>query len=493
MIEIALIGWFPVTMMLFMLMKPHVAAAASLVFGVALLPSLRVISLPVISDLTQYTVPVMACLVMTLLLYPQKLISAQPGRSADALILAMIAGAFVTNVTNMDAQVFGPVVLPGMSVTDTVNDAFDMTFRWGAPFLLGRALVRTHEEATEVLMVLALAGLFYVPFVLIELRTGPYFHALVYGSQPSPATFWHSLKYGGFRPVVLMNHGLTLSAFMLYTTIAWVGLARLRAKPLRIPAGPITAVMIPVVALCKSRAVYIYGLLAIPMVFFARPRLQILVLSSIAAVIVAYPFLRSVDMVPVQMVADLAEEYGGYDAAQSFTQRIETEDEILTRTNERYFFGWGGYARYFVYDPVTGQPLSTMDGFWLIAFGAGGLFRFVTLFVFLLFPIAYAFRQLDRISVPSTQGLVCVLCWIVVLRTFDLLPNSTVDPYLTFLGGAICGVVKYESGRRQTPRRQKRRAEPTDPDVNTNGTPSASVASLATGSNEGPAPRRRAD
>lgn len=461
MVEIALIVWLPITAALFVVLRPHIAAAASMIFGVALLPSLRAIPMPVLPDLDQYTIPVFGCLLMTLLRVPHKLMAANPGRGPEALILLMIGGALITNLTNMDPQVFGANVLPGMSVTDTINDALRMIFRWAVPFFLGRALVQTAKQASEVLVVLALAGLFYVPFILVELQTGPYFHALIYGAAPSPNTFWDSLKYGGFRPVVLMNHGLTTSAFMLYATLAWVALVRLRIAPFRLPPRGVVALMLPVVAFCKSRAVWMYGTMAIPALFFLRPRLQLLATSVIAAVILTYPFLRSVDLIPIQAMGELAEEYAGYDAAQSFLQRFETEDQILGRTSERYFFGWGGYSRHFVYDPVTGQPLSTMDGFWLIEFGRGGIFRFLVLFSFLLYPIFYATRRVRRIPSRPAQGLICAMAWIVTLRTFDLMPNATIDPYLTFLGGAICGVVQYESGRpRQQPQTQNRSQGP---------------------------------
>lgn len=478
MVEIALLAWIPFTAMLFIVLKPHVAAAVSMIFGVALLPAQRAIPIPVLPDLTQYTVPVMSCLLMTILRYPQRLVAARPGRGAELLILIMIAGALITNLTNTDPQVFGANVLPGMTVTDTVNDAFKMIFRWGLPFLIGRVLVRTRREGIEVLMVLALAGLFYVPFVLVELQTGPYFHALIYGAPPSRSTFWHSLKYGGFRPVVLMNHGLTTSAFMLYTTIAWVGMMRLKAKAFRIPNGPVVAVMVPLVAFCKSRAVWIYGITVIPALLFTRPKLQILAATSVAAIILTYPFLRSLDLLPVDAVGELAAEYGGYEAAQSFLQRIETEGEILARTSERYWFGWGGYSRHFVYDPVTGRPLSVMDGLWLIEFGMGGLFRFLTLYTFLLFPVLYTFLRMDRLQDQSTRVVICALVWIVVLRTFDTLPNSTVDPYLTFMGGAVCGLVKFESARPRMRRRRKHSSTSSDEEPSTSSPPVSLAAGL---------------
>ena len=53
MIQVALVAWFPLTAVLFVVLRPHVATAASLIFGVAMLPSLRSIPMPVMPDLDQ--------------------------------------------------------------------------------------------------------------------------------------------------------------------------------------------------------------------------------------------------------------------------------------------------------------------------------------------------------------------------------------------------------------------------------------------------------
>jgi len=488
-VETALIAWLPITGGLFIVFRPHIATATSLIFGVALLPSLRAIGMPVMPDLTQYTVPVIGCTVMAAAMHGQKLTAARPGRGPEALIGLMIFGALVTNLTNMDPQVFGPNVLPGLSPMDTVNDGLKMLTDWALPFYLGRALVRTKEEGIDVLGVLAMAGLFYVPFVLVELQTGPLFHTLVYGAQPSPSTFWHSLKYGGYRPNVLMNHGLVLSAFMLYCTLAWVGLTRIRQKPFGLPPGTISWLMAVVVVFCKSRAVWFYGLGTIPLLLLARARHALLLATILSAVILGYPFLRSLDLLPIEEIAEIAGEYGGADAASSLTQRTDTEDEILARTAERYFFGWGGYSRYWVYDPYTGAPLSVMDGMWVVIFGTGGLFRFLTLFSFLLLPPVYAWRRCRRIRSPVAQTVVATMSSIVVLRVFDMLPNSSVDPYLTFLGGALFGISQYESRRPAASPPKKGPKAPPRPDDPPS--PSSGGASLAAGLATGPDRRRR--
>lgn len=461
MIEAALVAWFPITAILFVLMPPHKAAACSLIFGVALLPANRAIPLPVLPDLTQYSVPVVASMIMIAVKYPQRLIAVKPGTSGDFLILLMIFGALITNLTNGDVLVYGPKIKPALTASDTVNDGLRLSFRWLLPFLIGRTVVRTAKEAVDVLMILALCGLAYVPFILVEFQTGPIWHALIYGSQSSPSTFWHSIRYGGFRPSVLMNHGLTLSVFMFHTVIAWVYLARARIRPLPVSSAPIAFFMLGVCAWFKTRSILVYALASLPMILVLRPRMQLRIAGMIAIVLVSYPFLRSIDMIPVQTVAEIAEEYAGADAAQSFMQRIETEDEIIAHVDQRWWFGWGGYARYFRYDPLTGVPLSVMDGFWVMEFGQGGVVRYALTFSFLIFPILFAWFHARRIESTFALRVICAMVWICVIRTWNLLPNSAVDPWHVFIGGAACSVVARESRRR--PVLNKEKAAPAPP------------------------------
>ena len=95
-------------------------------------------------------------------------------------------GSFLTNATNTDPQIFGPTILPGMSLADTVNDSLETLFRFGLPFLIGRSLVRNEREATDVLLVLATLTLLYLPFIFVEFWIGPFWHLFVCWGQVPP-------------------------------------------------------------------------------------------------------------------------------------------------------------------------------------------------------------------------------------------------------------------------------------------------------------------
>jgi len=464
-IQLALLLWVPITIGLFLVLRPHRATAISFIAGLSLLPSLRSFNVPVLPDLDQSSIPTLTCFFMSMFMARNRMISSGIGRGPEILIALMILGALATNLTNMDPVVYGANVLAPMSVVDTVYDAAWMVILWGLPFYLGRALVRTATEAREVLVVLAIAGLLHVPFILVELVTGPLFHRLVYGSYPSMFTFAQSIKFGGFRPVVLMNHGLTLSVFMLYSTIAWLTLAKAKRGVIGVPNTPVVGGLIVVLALCKSVAVYLYGLVALPILYLFKPKFQLAICAMIAVIVLGYPTLRATGVVPVEEMQGFAEEQVGGVAARSMMARLTTEDEILARVRNRIVFGWGGNARYQIFDPVTGQPLSTLDGLWVIVIGEGGAVRFFLLFLLMLYPVFYAYRKIHLIPSLPVQYLICGMAWIVAIRAFDLLPNSGGEAYLTFFSGAMYGVTKFQVARAKSARlkKQERRARSYQP------------------------------
>lgn len=463
MVQFALILWFPVTMVLFLVVRPHIAAAVSYIFGLMLLPSLRSIPVPVIGDLDQSTIPSLVSFVMAILIAPKAMLNPRPGSGPEILIVLLAISSLLTNLTNTDPQVFGANVLPGMTMVDSINDTVMFTIRWGLPFYLGRALVRTPKQATEVLRVLAIGGLLYIPPILVELQTGPLFHRLVYGAYPSASTFYQNIKFGGFRPVVLMNHGLTVSAFMLFATIAWFTLSRAGIRIFGISMLPLAIVSVSILALCKSVAVYVYAICVLPVLMLARPRLQLIGASIVAALILGYPLLRLMDLVPIEAVEQIAIEYSGEGSAHSFMARISTEEDILERARDRIVFGWGGYARYWIWDPTTGESRTIIDGLWLAKLGEGGVVRFLLIFGLLLYPVFYALWRLPRIRDKSVRYLICGFAWIVVIRTFDLLPNSGAEAYLTFFSGATYAVARHAAkSERPEPRDRSRRASSGD-------------------------------
>ncbi|MFK7897279.1 MAG: hypothetical protein AB8G23_15675 [Myxococcota bacterium] len=443
-VQLAFLAALPLIAFVFLTQKPHVAASASIVFGCLLLPAARGFDLPLLPTIDQSALPVLMSFVMLCAVGWPLLARAKIGQGPEICIALVIVACVVTNLTNGDPQVFGSRVLSAMQPTDTINDSLRFIIRWGLPFVIGRAVVRSAEDLREVLLICVLGGVMYLPLASMELLTGPILHKMVYGAHPNPYTFSQQIKFGGFRPVVFMTHGLNFASFMLVAASAGVILTKVRHRLFGFSAFPIALVLVLMLIPARTVGVWVYALITLPLMAFARPKLQTFVAVAMAAAVLGYPMLRAAGGVPVEAMHEITVEYVGDKSAHSLFGRLRTEEEILERTRERMAFGWGGYGRYQIFDAFTGESLSILDGFWVITIGEGGAVRLGLIFAMLLLPIVSAHRSLSRIQSEAARRMIGGLALMMAVRAVDLIPNSGVEGYLTFLCGSLSGAVRGE-------------------------------------------------
>ena len=82
----------------------------------------------------------------------------------------------------------------------------------------------------------------------------------------------------------------------------WRTQTRLR----KLPPARITAYLGAVLVLCKSMGALIYGAVLVPLVRVTRPQLQIRIAMVLVSLAVAYPLLRTADLVPTKYLLDAA-------------------------------------------------------------------------------------------------------------------------------------------------------------------------------------------
>ncbi|MDH3686820.1 MAG: hypothetical protein OEP95_11365, partial [Myxococcales bacterium] len=103
-------------------------------------------------------------------------------------------------------------------------------------------------------------------------------------------------------------------------------------------------------------------------------------------------------------------------------------------------FGWGTKDRPAVYEPTTGEKLSTVDGYWINLLGASGLFGWACVFGLLLRPIFRAASAIPRIRQREDQLLLAGLSMIVAIYAVDTLPNGLFSNSVFFLTGSLFGL-----------------------------------------------------
>src|SRR5690606_36437626 len=122
--------------------------------------------------------------------------------------------------------------------------------------------------------------------------------------------------------------------------------------------------------------------------------------------------------------------------------RFLNEDLALEKVDQRPIFGWGPWNRQRVFDPDTGEELSTaLDGTWVLILGNGGWARYLGQFGLITFPlIALYFRRPLELTLATT-GLALALA----VNLLDLLPNSSLTAVTWLMAGALAGRLEVVS------------------------------------------------
>lgn len=363
------------------------------------------------------------------------------------LCLLFLSG-IVTILTNTDSVTLGVVSLPGSSSYDLVYSSIVTFLTWIPAYYLGFTLFRTKQDLHLILKYFSLAGLVYSLLCLWEIRMSPQLHLNVYGYAPS--SFFETIRFGGYRPVVFMRHGLCVALFMTLTLVAAATLYRARWHLSdRIKPGHLTAWLVVVLILIKSAGAWFYGAIALAALLTLKGRHIAGAAVAIATLVVVYPLLRVTDIVSADQVRELMAHYVNPERARSLWGRMMTEAQIMESTRDRIMFGWGGYGRFMRYDPLTGQSMTIPDGHWAIALGSSGVVGWACLLAAMMWPAVNALRSMRLITDESTRISVGGLALLTAIYLLDWLPNAPLAMELSMITGALAGYVHQLRRRRR--------------------------------------------
>ena len=328
--------------------------------------------------------------------------------------------------------------------------ALDEVFGVAVPFFVGAAFMRDPEDLEDLLVFLAGAGLLCSLLALVELRLSPRIHAWVYGYQQTE-DFAQAIRFGGYRPMVFMAHGLALSLFFTVTALAATAVRPVRRRVWRFATRRVSLYLYLIVLACKSLAAILYAACAIPLAAFASAKWQQRLAASVAVVVLAYPVLRGADLFPTSAVMSVGKRFG-INQARNDGVSVQQRGSASQEKGRKHWFGWGKYNRNVVVDG-GGHPVSVTDGQWIIAFGVSGAVGFLTEFGLLLLPIFLTGRRLRQVEDPHMA--LHHLSLIVAVTAANLIPDSRFSSYPYFLAGALLSLsaAAQRQGRGQWPDR----------------------------------------
>ena len=453
---IALLTWPFIVYAMFRKMSPERAFIWAILGGYMLLPQGTEFNISMVPALDKVSIPNLTAAIMCVILLRMRPDLLPENRLARLLLIMMVAAPVVSVFNNTDAITFGTatygqltVVLqdtpprPGMRIYDSISTLFQQLIL-ALPFFIARTLLATETALKEVLRALVVAGLVYSVPMLWEVRFSPQLHVMVYGFFQHD--FGQMMRDGGFRPIVFMPHGLWIAFFAVMTAIAALHMAMQAAPMERLRAIAITVYLFVVVYFCRSLGPMLILLTLAPLIVFTSHMMQLRVAASMGVLALLYPIMRGIGLVPTQALVDGLER-SRPERAESLEYRFNNEDILLERASEKLLFGWGGWGRNQVFDPMTGEMLTISDGQWIITIGQFGWFGYLGTFGLLVIPLFALWACYRQTPNPQIPPQVPVLALLLGANTIDLLPNATLIPFTWLLAGALLGHTESQTAR----------------------------------------------
>jgi hypothetical protein len=440
--------WPLVGYVLYTRLDPARALIWTLLGGYLVLPPIAAFNLPVVPDLDKYSIPSLVALACAIVLLKDRIGVLTDNWIGRAFLLMFVISPFATVLSNPDPVPIVAGDLPGLRIYDSVAAVTNQAIAL-LPFFLARRYLATPQALRATMFALIAAGLVYSLPMLVESRLSPQINVWVYGFFQHD--FFQTIRQGGYRPVVFLPHGLWVAFFALMCMIAAIVALREGPAPARPRQLIVALYLLAVLVICKSAGALVYGLALIPVLLIVGRRAQIMLAASLAVVVMVYPILRGAGLIPVDDIITYAGSISP-ERAYSLQFRFDNEDALLTRAQERPWFGWGGYGRNLILDPVTGQAWTIADGAWIIALGIYGWMGYIVQYGLLSLPLVLLAREALVSRGALFSPFACGMALILAINMVDMLPNATLIPFTWLMAGALLG---YAEALAHARRREK--------------------------------------
>jgi hypothetical protein len=445
-VPLILYAWTPIVFYIYLKYPGQRAVIISFIVATLFLPVSH-IKFPGLPDFSKATGTSYAVLLATAIYDSGRFAKFRFSWIDVPMVLWCAVSPFVSSITND----LGPY--------DGFSSALSQSMIWGAPYFLGRLYLGSFEGLKQLAIGIFAWGLIYVPFCWYESRTFSSLHVLVYGMNTGRDA-GQSMRYGGYRPQVFMEHGLMLGVWLMASCVMGLILWRMGIikRMWNLPIGVLFAILLLTFVISRSTGAYALFLGAVVILFVAWQFRNILIVWLLIAGMIYYLYLGSMGTFSSkQIVAGLSQVFE-QDRVASLQFRFENEEILGTKARQRMLFGWGGFGRNRVFDE-TGEDISVTDSLWIIAFGVNGLFGLISMTTAILLPsvmfvIRYPAKLWKNPNVAPAAGLaVCI-----VLYMLDCILNAMVNPIFMLAAGGLAGVAiqpkRVATAQMQQPVRQ---------------------------------------
>lgn len=450
-----LLAWPVIAVAIYRRLPPMQATVWAILGAYMVLPPAQAaFDLPAVPNLDKFSIASLAALACTVWVLRQRIALFPAGLAGPVLMVLFLTSPFFTAATNPDPVPIAAGDLPALRLYDSVAYVSSQMIAL-IPFVLARMFLGTDAGMRVLAGALAAAGLAYSVPMLVEARLSPQLNVWIYGFFAHD--FIQTMRGGGFRPMVFMPHGLWVAFFALMAAMSALVLLRHAPAARRHLWLGIWLWLMLMLVLCRSLGPLAYAALLTPLILLAPRRLQVLVAAVMAVVVVTYPLLRGAHLIPLNDILDMAAQVSA-ERADSLAYRLNNEEVLLLRAQEKPWFGWGGYGRALILDPETGRILSVPDGGWIIVLGNFGWLGYVAQFGLLVLPLLRLGREALRPSGVTLVPWGAAVALIYAANLVDLLPNNTLVPFTWLMAGALTGWAEQLAAARRGAARERAQA-----------------------------------
>jgi len=432
---LVLILWPLLAIYLYRTKTLQTATLWTVVGGFMALPVSTIIDFPLIPPLGKHSIPILSALVGVWFVKGKSVSLKGNYGWVKYLLVLFFLSPIITVLLNGDRINTGGMILPGLTVRDILSTMINQLL-FIAPLLFGRQFFRTYEQQLVMFKTLIVAGLIYSIPILIEIRLSPQLHTWLYGYFPH--SFGQQKRFGGFRPVVFMGHGLWVAFFVAVVTLSAIALWKNGEKIRQLSSAKVSLYLLAILILCKSMASLLYGIYAYFLIKYTSVKTQFRLSITLVTIALLYPNMSLLNIFPHQQVANVAAIIDE-DRAGSLMFRFDQESELLKHGSEKFFFGWGGWGRSRLYNEETGRDESVTDGRWIITFGKFGWLGFIAEFGLLAMTVFRAYKASKLVNDKKELNLLSAHAILVSFLMVDQIPNASLKPWLWLLAGILLG------------------------------------------------------
>ena len=425
-------GWILVSIVAFRKLEPADAVIIIVVGGVLFLPMFS-FELPIIPEYDKGSAIAWSLLLGESLGGTKRYHPLRFTRLDWPMILWCLVSPIATSLTN------------GLGLYNGLSNIAQNFLQWGVIYWMGRRYFGSPGSLRKLSLALVVGGLLYFPLIVFEVRMSPQLSRIVYGFFPH--SFLQHVRYGGFRPLVFMQHGLMVALWAAVSAVSayWLWRSRAVSNVRGIPTSLITLAMIVGTILCKSAGAIVLMTFGIILFSYYKKTKSTFFFRLALFAPAIYIVFRIWNILPVSTIEMFLARYFDPERVQSALMRMTEEDVFGARARLHPLFGWGGYQRGWPIDPEGGGLLVGMiDALWIILFNTYGGLGLVSAFLSLGIGPWMVFRKYkERSHDKKKRGIMpgeidgVLLSLVLIIYLFDCLLNAMQNPVYILCAGAL--------------------------------------------------------